>query len=357
VTPLVLAKKCPKTGSAEYLESVGASDEVGDAWMKELTPFSLAAAKGDSTTVKKMISAGYPVNKTDKFHNTALHYAARSGNIEMMQLLLKHGAKINFQGEEYYTPLLYAAWRGPISSCRYLIKKGCDLRAQGLGDVSALNLATERNSVELVKFFLKHGIKVNNGRGGWTGTPLHSAADFNSYEAAKLLIENGADVNAENEHGWTPLIEAAYSESREVAKLLLEHGADVDHKGHDGTSARGIGPMSAWLIEFQYLLKNPHGEKIRASFDCEKADSIVDRIICRDKLLATLDVQLFNKRLAEEHSPDKGLTKKEAVLQKQKIWRGSLHDKCRIQGHIFPEDKKFMEVRHCLEVIYQLKLL
>ena len=36
-------------------------------------------------------------------------------------------------------------------------------------------------------------------------TPLHWAAWDNNAAEAKRLIDNGADVNAKNENGWTPL--------------------------------------------------------------------------------------------------------------------------------------------------------
>jgi ankyrin repeat protein len=60
-------------------------------------------------------------------------------------------------------------------------------------------------------------------------TPLHYAAFFDGPEAARLLLERGADVNAyaDNELGVRPLNSAAAAGRTEVARVLLEHGADA----------------------------------------------------------------------------------------------------------------------------------
>lgn len=50
-------------------------------------------------------------------------------------------------------------------------------------------------------------------------------------DIATLLIERGADVNAQNKEGWTALFSAS---SEKLARALLQHGASVtirDKKG------------------------------------------------------------------------------------------------------------------------------
>jgi ankyrin repeat protein len=64
-------------------------------------------------------------------------------------------------------------------------------------------------------------------------TPLHYAAWKGHPEAAKLLLDAGAEVDAQNEGGhWggTPLHAAAHANQRAVAELLLAHGADPHAK-------------------------------------------------------------------------------------------------------------------------------
>jgi ankyrin repeat protein len=51
---------------------------------------------------------------------------------------------------------------------------------------------------------LKRGAKVD-ARDRWAQTPLILAAFKNATRSAQVLIDQGANVNAENEDGWTAL--------------------------------------------------------------------------------------------------------------------------------------------------------
>lgn len=56
-------------------------------------------------------------------------------------------------------------------------------------------------------------------------TPLHCAVRMNSLEAAKGLLDHGAEIDAFNENLQTPLYYAVHYGHYEVARLLLERGA------------------------------------------------------------------------------------------------------------------------------------
>ncbi len=72
-------------------------------------------------------------------------------------------------------------------------------------------------------------------------TVLERAVSQGSVETVKLLIENGADVNAENYSGKTPLMYAATSLKGEdsviITELLIENGADVNAVDNFGQTA------------------------------------------------------------------------------------------------------------------------
>jgi ankyrin repeat protein len=61
-------------------------------------------------------------------------------------------------------------------------------------------------------------------------TPLHYAASYNSKAVAKLLLDAGADKNAEDDNLRTPLHWAAEHNSEAVAILLIDAGADKGAK-------------------------------------------------------------------------------------------------------------------------------
>ena len=47
-------------------------------------------------------------------------------------------------------------------------------------------------------------------------------------EIAKLLLENGANVHAKDNRGWTPIHKAGENGHMEVAKWLIENGVNVN---------------------------------------------------------------------------------------------------------------------------------
>lgn len=80
---------------------------------------------------------------------------------------------------------------------------------------------------------------VNNAFGGRRGrgarepdggelTPLVYAARSGAVDAARVLIEAGADVNQLTRYGWSPLLAATQNRNYQMGKFLIEHGADVN---------------------------------------------------------------------------------------------------------------------------------
>ena len=53
----------------------------------------------------------------------------------------------------------------------------------------------------------------------------------------KLLIDNGADVDAQPKYGDTALVDAIYEGHTEIVKLLVDKGADVNVKNKFGYTA------------------------------------------------------------------------------------------------------------------------
>jgi ankyrin repeat protein len=70
--------------------------------------------------------------------------------------------------------------------------------------------------------------------------PLHSAVAAGQRVVIEVLLDAGADVNAVQHAGYTPLLEAAQSGDSELVELLLERGADPDAQLDDGRTATDL---------------------------------------------------------------------------------------------------------------------
>ena len=80
-----------------------------------------------------------------------------------------------------------------------------------------------RDHKEITELLIDAGADVNaeNEAGG---TPLHYAASWGGKDIVELLIAASADVNAKRDDGKTPLDLAESNEHKESADLLRKHG-------------------------------------------------------------------------------------------------------------------------------------
>ncbi|MDR1469123.1 MAG: ankyrin repeat domain-containing protein [Spirochaetaceae bacterium] len=90
---------------------------------------------------------------------------------------------------------------------------------------------------EKVQNLLASGVDINiTDRAGWTA--LHFTAQENNIVLAKILLENEARVDIQEEHGNTPLFKAVFNCTGDgtMIKLLLSYGADRNLKNNYGVS-------------------------------------------------------------------------------------------------------------------------
>lgn len=95
------------------------------------------------------------------------------------------------------------------------------------------------NNLSEVEKVLDEGADINQqDEKGFTALMwlCMTSSDEKCRETAKLLIAKGADVNLQANNGSTALIEAA-GNSHEIFNLLIEKGADIEAKRNDHSGA------------------------------------------------------------------------------------------------------------------------
>jgi ankyrin repeat protein len=97
-----------------------------------------------------------------------------------------------------------------------------------------LYTAIRANDLPGLKALLNQGVSANSADRREI-TPLMYAAEIGSLESMKILIEHGADINAQNAFGSTALMWSV-SDPRKI-RLLLDHGADVNKVAKTGRTA------------------------------------------------------------------------------------------------------------------------
>lgn len=99
--------------------------------------------------------------------------------------------------------------------------------------ISACCLGGEDATREL----LNSGIDDVNPRDSRRNTPLMAVSWYDRENIVRLLLDHGANVNAQNVYGETALMNAALCGRENTVRLLLDRGADVNIRTKRGTNA------------------------------------------------------------------------------------------------------------------------
>lgn len=243
--------------------------EVDSRQVEEIARFFDACANGDVELLRTLLArepslarAGNPRARHQGW--TGLHAAARAGHLDAVRLLIEYRADPNAReaGDNTY-PLHWAAAQGHLDIVRALVESGADVH--GLGDVHELDVigwatffrddlsepmtASRRDVVSfLIDKGARHHIfsamsvgdvtlvrevvelnpesldrRMSRFEGGQT--PLHFALRGQRHDMLDLLVELGADVEAEDLSGRTALAVAMLRGDREAARRLTAAGA------------------------------------------------------------------------------------------------------------------------------------
>lgn len=251
------------------------------------TAFLFAAQQGNVDSAQILLGARANVNEATPEDGNALVIASAAGNEALSIFLLEKGADPNAADRFGITPLHYAFFKGisVLDTCRYeddrdhpvltylfrpnlrelakaLLAHGANPNARIAKDpvlpvsqriatspvgATPFLLAATTQDPELMRALVASGAYPLVASAENT-TPLMMAAGLgerlamtasyrshrseeeerNAFEAVKLAVELGADVNAANTFGLTALHGAAYTGSDAIIRFLVEKGAKVN---------------------------------------------------------------------------------------------------------------------------------
>jgi ankyrin repeat protein len=217
------------------------------------TPLHAAATYGLRTTVRYLIKKkGCGKDRRNNFGETALHRAAQVGKTGTMEELIAHGADLDAKVQHHYlneaTPLILATICLQTEAVRILFNHGVDVNTfDPKYRTFPLHLAASMDT-KLTRLLLDRGALVNfPGKSPgfpetWPMTSLHFAVFYahafqgGALDRVSLLLDRGANINAQSSLGNTALHMAILAGHQDLARLLLQEGANVSLQNKNGKS-------------------------------------------------------------------------------------------------------------------------
>lgn len=186
----------------------------------------------DNDILERCLKAGSKANycrwvKGDKVLSTGARSIADlvtfRNDVTAMRLLVEHGVDLSGSVITKFVSSIQAPQDLPLM--------GDDGKlVENEGWTTLLHLACGYGYIDLIRIILDAGhVSSPNTRDFRGRTGLHTTiSGIGVLDVAELLIDKGADIDANYQLGLTPLAFAAVLNNLEVLKLLLDHSAAID---------------------------------------------------------------------------------------------------------------------------------
>lgn len=173
-----------------------------------------------TTMLETLLNAGVPANgRNSRGEPMVVMAAEQSGTSSIkanLERLLAHGADVNAPAPDGATALMLATNIGSYGTVKLLLDHGADVNRRTSSGSTALIMAAS--------------LATPTARPTPVGVRPRSAPTVPSpaIKIAQILLDHGAEVNAESKLGETPLTSAIRAGSLSIVNLLLAHGAQVN---------------------------------------------------------------------------------------------------------------------------------
>ncbi len=173
---------------------------------------SYASMNGNLEIVKILIRHGANIHV---FLEAPLRWAIHNGHLEVVELLLEHDADLHINVNE---PILWVIRHGHLHIIKMLIEKQFLKTTDDI--LFIFNKSCSLGQMEILQYILQlfpeyfDNVVINRN--------FMTAIRYSDINVAKLLLEYGADVNANNNLAFKT---AEENGDAKIIKLLLENGA------------------------------------------------------------------------------------------------------------------------------------
>ena len=129
-----------------------------------------------------------------------------------------------------------ACKKGNIDKVTNFLQRKEEIDVVQLDNQFTLKRAVQNGDSQIVQLLLRTGINVNQKHTLTGIRPLHCAcAAWGNLAIAKILLDNGADINATEEcYNQNALHFAVLNKKTSITKLLLKNGCKTNVRNHEG---------------------------------------------------------------------------------------------------------------------------
>ena len=175
------------------------------------------------------------LNRSSNNGRSVLHTACLAGHLEVVKFLVQHPggggqSLVNCQDSCGNSPLMDAARAGHLNCVQYLVSiPDLEVGAEDKMGRTVVQVAAEAGALDILKFLhQKLDISVIDN------VTILTAAREGQAEVIQYLLECGASHSCVDSHGRTPLFLSVSGQHTEAARVLLEAGADVNVEDSGG---------------------------------------------------------------------------------------------------------------------------